>query len=244
MPRGRYSNLSVRREVREELDKLREELRINDLSDLLILLVKTYRDYTNTVSKLEDTLTNAVSKAVREAISSLTNTVSTTAGGKTPATSISSSMETSSHATKGSMDIHGHVTQGSKRKTAVEVLREVKVRCVSEMRGARNPEAVIDKMKAGGAVIVRTDEDVCAVDPEYWDLFKRRLNEIKTPDDREVLSKLRDEKMKRLFQLLRKPGALYLDNKTREWVYDHSFIEEPGDRRREEEETPVDWDLA
>jgi len=40
MPRGRYSNLSVRREVREELDRLREELKINDLNDLLILLVK------------------------------------------------------------------------------------------------------------------------------------------------------------------------------------------------------------
>ena len=60
MPRGRYSNLSVRREVREELDRLREELKINDLNDLLILLVKTYREHTNIISKLEGLLTNAV----------------------------------------------------------------------------------------------------------------------------------------------------------------------------------------
>jgi predicted DNA-binding protein len=133
----------------------------------------------------------------------------------------------------------------SEKRTAVEILREAKVRCISEMRSAKNPEAVIEKMRAGGAVVVRTDEDVCAVDPEYWDLFKMRLSEARTPNDSEVLSRLRDEKMKRLFQLLRKAGALYLDNRTREWVFDYSYIEEPeeGGRRRGEEETPVDWEL-
>jgi hypothetical protein len=28
--------------------------------------------------------------------------------------------------------------------------------------------------------------------------------------------------------MLRDAGALYLDNRIREWVYDYSFIEEPG----------------
>jgi hypothetical protein len=129
----------------------------------------------------------------------------------------------------------------------VDILREVRVRCISEMKSARNPEAVIERMKAGGAVVVRTDEDVCAVDPEYWDLFKKKLNESKTPDDREVSSRLKDEKMKKLFQLLRKAGALYLDAKTKEWVYDYSYIEEPEEENRrggEEEEVQVDWELA
>jgi hypothetical protein len=113
------------------------------------------------------------------------------------------------------------------------------------MRTARNPEAIIEKMKSGGAVVVRTEEDVCAVDPEYWDLFKKKLDESKTPDDKEVLSRLKDEKMKKLFQLLRKAGALYLDAKIKEWVYDYSFIEEPGDMEENaEEETPVDWEYT
>ena len=133
------------------------------------------------------------------------------------------------------------VSKSGGKKTAIEVLREAKVRCVSDMKSAKNPEAVIEKMKASGAVVVRTDEDVCAVDPEYWEKFKRVLGEAKTPNDSEVLSRLRDEKMKRLFQLLRKAGALYLDAKSREWVYDYSFIEEPGE---EEEETPVDWEIT
>ena len=48
---------------------------------------------------------------------------------------------------------------------------------------------------------------------------------MKTPDDKEALSRLRDERFKKIFSLLRKQGAIYLDNKSREWVYDYSFIE-------------------
>lgn len=224
MPTGKYVNLSVRREVREELDRLREEVKINNLNDLLILLVRTYREHTNTVSKFEELLTNAVSKAVKEALQHLTNTIS-----KAPADHTNT--------------VSKQRATGSGKKSAIEVLRDAKVRCISDMRGARNPEAIIEKMRAGGAVVVRTDEDVCAVDLGFWDLFKRKLNESKTPDDREVLSRLRDEKMKRLFQLLRRAGALYLDVKSREWVYDYSLIEEPEGDRRREEEIPVDWEL-
>jgi hypothetical protein len=224
VPTGKYVNLSVRREVREELDRLREEVKINNLNDLLILLVRTYREHTNTVSKFEELLTNAVSKAVKEALQHLTNTIS-----KAPADHTNT--------------VSKQRATGSGKKSAIEVLRDAKVRCISDMRGARNPEAIIEKMRAGGAVVVRTDEDVCAVDLGFWDLFKRKLNESKTPDDREVLSRLRDEKMKRLFQLLRRAGALYLDVKSREWVYDYSLIEEPEGDRRREEEIPVDWEL-
>ena len=136
------------------------------------------------------------------------------------------------------------VSKSGGKKTAIEVLKEVKVRCISDMRTARNPEAIIERMKVGGAVVIRTDEDVCAVDPEFWDLFGRELEKIKTADDKEVLSKLKDEKMKKLFQLLRKPGALYLDNNKKKWVFDYDFIEEPGKREDVEEEVPLDWELA
>jgi hypothetical protein len=132
-------------------------------------------------------------------------------------------------------------------KTAIEILKSQKVTCISDLAraGKKMPERIIEKVRMLGAVVVRTDEDVCAVYPEFWDLFKKKLNESKTPDDREVLSRLKDEKMKKLFQLLRKAGALYLDAKTKEWVYDYSFIEEPeGEKREEEEEAPVDWDFA
>jgi uncharacterized protein YoxC len=226
MPPKNYSNITVRREVREELERLREELKVRDFSDLLVLLVKTYREYTSVTSKLLEQVTSISSKVdeLLTRVSSIaTSNSSTSTSGGAQATSASSSVDTRQHATKSS------------KKRAIEILRERKVRCVSEMRGARNPEAVIESMKREGAVVVRTEGDTCAVDPEFWDEFKRRLNEVKSPNDEEVLSKLRDERMKRLFQLLRRAGALYLDNKSKSWAYDYAFIEEPSKTEEAEE---------
>jgi len=62
-PRG-YANLSVREDVRRMLDELRAETGIRDLNDLLILLVRTYRDYTNAISKIQELLTSSISKTV------------------------------------------------------------------------------------------------------------------------------------------------------------------------------------
>jgi predicted CopG family antitoxin len=58
MPPKGYSNITVREEVREELEKLRQEIGIRDFSDLLVLLVKSYREYTSKTSKIEEILTS------------------------------------------------------------------------------------------------------------------------------------------------------------------------------------------
>jgi len=63
MPPKGYTNLSVRENVRKMLDELRAETGIHDLSDLLVVLVRTYRDYTNAISKIQELLTNSTSKA-------------------------------------------------------------------------------------------------------------------------------------------------------------------------------------
>jgi hypothetical protein len=76
VPKSKYSNLSIRQEVRQLLDELRNELGINDLNDLLILLVRTYKEHTNIVSKIEEVVTNTVSKVVKEILSGHTNSVS------------------------------------------------------------------------------------------------------------------------------------------------------------------------
>jgi hypothetical protein len=55
-PPRNYSNVTIRREVREELEKLREELRVRDFSDIQALLVRTYREYTSVTSKLVEVL--------------------------------------------------------------------------------------------------------------------------------------------------------------------------------------------
>jgi predicted CopG family antitoxin len=219
-----YKKISIRRDVYEKLVELKEKrgfTSINDVISHLLAMEDIHATISSMFEKYHATLSSILEKQ------HATN----------------SSMVSEAHATQSSMKTEQHATKSSK-KTAVEILREVKVRCISDMRSARNPEAIIEKMKAGGAVVVRTEEDVCAVDPEYWGFFKRKLNESKTPDDKEILSRLKDEKMKKLFQLLRKAGALYLDAKTKEWVYDYSFVEEPGKREDVEEEAPPDWELA
>jgi len=62
MPPKGYSNITVRAEVREELENLRREIGVRDFSDLLVFLVKIYREYTSVTSKIEEMLTNISSK--------------------------------------------------------------------------------------------------------------------------------------------------------------------------------------
>jgi predicted CopG family antitoxin len=212
-----YKKISIRRDVYEKLVELKEKqgfTSINDVISYLLAMENIHATISSMFEKYHATLSSILEKH------HATN----------------SSMVSGAHATQSSMEPKQHATQGSKKKTAIEILRERKVRCVSEMRNARNPEAIIESMKKEGAIVVRTEEDVCAVDPEFWDEFNRRLSEVKSPKDEDVLSKLKDERMKRLFQLLRKAGALYLDSKSKTWVYDYAFIEKPTSREVEEGE--------
>ena len=62
MPPKNYSNVTVRTDVREELDKLRGELNLKDFSDLLVMLVRIYREYTSNTSKTNELLTSISSK--------------------------------------------------------------------------------------------------------------------------------------------------------------------------------------
>jgi cell fate (sporulation/competence/biofilm development) regulator YlbF (YheA/YmcA/DUF963 family) len=241
-------SVRVNKSVYEVLDKLAKERGIS-LYEYVRRLLEDHVNVRVSTQVSGEVSSQVSSQEVERKLSELTSRINTIMS------AISALQEADKELAKRLSEVESRISEQGKsdskasseksKKTAIDILREVKVRCISEMKSAKNPEAVIERMKASGAVVVRTEEDVCAVDPEYWDLFKKRLEEVKTADDREVLSRLRDEKMKKLFQLLRKPGALYLDNKKR-WVYDYAFIEEPGEKRRgeEEEEIPVDWELT
>jgi hypothetical protein len=64
MPPKGYSNLSVRVEVKRELERLGEELGFSSLNDVIVMLIKTYRDYANAISKIERFLAG-ISNTVR-----------------------------------------------------------------------------------------------------------------------------------------------------------------------------------
>jgi cell division septum initiation protein DivIVA len=250
--------VSVKRDVYEALKKLAEsrnmslyELVKRALEELASTVSAAPSSQLSEASSKIDQLIKAVSmlqEADRELERRLTE-ISARVEQLERRLAAQSGAEHSGHATSSDAKASAHSSTTSRaaggKTSPIEVLRKQKVECLSDLAraGKKMPEKIIEKAREMGAVVVRTEEDVCAVDPEFWELFKRELNNARTVDDKEVLSKLRDEKMKRLFQLLRKAGALYLDSRTREWVYDYSFIEEPGDRSREEEEVPVDWEL-
>jgi len=52
-PKG-YANLSIRKEVKDALEELRKELGVNDFSDLIAVLVKMYREFSETKKLLEN----------------------------------------------------------------------------------------------------------------------------------------------------------------------------------------------
>jgi hypothetical protein len=209
----------VRREVREELEKLRSETKMNDLSDLLILLVKTYREYTNTISKLEEVLTNIVSKAVKEALSSFTNAVS---------------KETISHTNVISTSASSHATKGGKMTAFERFIRDgyVFFSDLARSRSVRFPERLYEAIKRNALgnkvklVEVKTDEDRVLLKAEKWKEFRDKLAEVKSPDEREVFSVLKDEWHRKLFTILSKAGAIYFHAKSKNWELDYGFIEE------------------
>jgi len=57
MPSKGYSNITVRNEIREKLDELRQKIGIRDLSDLLVFLVDKYNEFTVIYGKLTDLMT-------------------------------------------------------------------------------------------------------------------------------------------------------------------------------------------
>jgi hypothetical protein len=84
-PKG-YANLSIREDVRKMLDELRVETGIHDLSDLLVVLVRTYRDYTNAISKIQELLTSSTSKALTSSTSKAVATGGVTSTANPPVT--------------------------------------------------------------------------------------------------------------------------------------------------------------
>jgi hypothetical protein len=220
MPPRNYSNITVRREVREELDKLREELKVGDFSDLLALLVRTYREYTSVTSKLLEHFTSVSSKVdeLLTRVSSIaTSNASISTNGKTPATS-NSSIATS---ISSSLESKQHATQSNKRTTAWDILKRDKVSCMSNIK-ARNPSRVIDALFEAGAIKIDLGRDVCVVYPEFWWRFWSTLENLKTPNDEENIKEFKDERMKWLYTVLRREGIVVLDStrKPPVWTFD------------------------
>jgi hypothetical protein len=110
------------------------------------------------------------------------------------------------------------------KKTSWDILEEQKIICISTMVKARDPHKIIDILKDNGAIVLNSENDRCAIHPDEWMSFVESLTKISSPDEREVLSKLKG-RAKQLFKMLRAVGAVHFDSKTKIWIIDTSVIE-------------------
>jgi predicted CopG family antitoxin len=190
----RYYNITVRREVYEELKRLADAHGLS-LPDFLALVARTY-NLVDTLSRLASLLEARQHAAGNPSTASRESPVDAVQQGQKP------------------------------RRTSWQILEEQGVVCVSTMK-ARDPHKVIDVLRDSGAVVIASENDRCAVYPDIWASFVETLSKVGSPDEREVLGKLKG-KAKQLFKMLRAAGAVHYDSKARRWVVDPGVVEEAG----------------
>ena len=208
MPPKGYRHLSVREEVYKRLEEFARSKGLSSIADALVVLL----DYADIYSKIEYILQKGVSlpqTGVREA--------------------------QSDHTTQGSVEDKQHVAKG--KRSAFEVLKRQKVTCLSDLAraGKASPEAIIESARREGAVALNLPEDTCVVDPGFWGEFTKRLRSVKSSDDKEVLAALKDSRMKKLYTVLSRVGAVYFDSKRKDWVFDCHYIESSPECPKREE---------
>jgi hypothetical protein len=199
MPRGRYSNLSVRVEVKKQLEELASKLGMTSPNDAVAYLLDKYREFTEVSVRLEKLLTDI---SVRLTDISVKQDKLLTDMSVKPEKQLG---------TEGSIESKQHATQSNKRTTAWDILKRDKVSCMSNIK-AKNPARIIESLFEKGAVRIDLGRDVCVVYPEFWWRFWSTLENLKTPNDEENLKEIKDEKMKWLYTVLRREGIVVLDS--------------------------------
>ena len=201
MPTKGYSNLTVKREVREKLDKLRKELGFATLNDLLVFLVKTYESYTTIGSKLNKLYTSIGS--ISQRLDILVEVV------KHTTTTSKHTTSTSKSTTTGSIR--------KERKTMLDVIHERKIQLLSEIK-PRDSTRFVTKAQSYGIVVIEGAKDTALVEPEFYEEFKNILKEINTMNEEKIRKQL-DDKMFKLFTFLRENGLIYFDATDNTWKF-------------------------
>ena len=201
MPTKGYSNLTVKREVREKLDKLRKELGFATLNDLLVFLVKTYESYTTIGSKLNKLYTSIGS--ISQRLDILVEVV------KHTTTTSKHTTSTSKSTTTGSIR--------KERKTMLDIIHERKIQLLSEIK-PRDSTRFVTKAQSYGIVVIEGAKDTALVEPEFYEKFSNILKEINTINEEKIKKQL-DDKMFKLFTFLRENGLIYFDATDNTWKF-------------------------
>jgi predicted DNA-binding protein len=139
------------------------------------------------------------------------------------------------HNTEDEMSRHIAQSGAKSRKSAFDIFMERGYTFLSDLaksKSVKYPERLYESIKHSAVesgvklVEVKTDDDRILLKAEKWGEFKDKLAKIKSPDEREVFTALREDWERKLFTALSKAGAIYFHAKNKEWVYDYTSIEE------------------
>jgi len=254
MPPKNYSNVTVRTDVREELDKLRGELNLKDLSDLLVMLVRTYREYTSTTSKVVELLTS---------ISSKLDALLTSSTSKSPQTEVSGNsikrledivnaytskiddlarryaelvekideLKESIQSTVKTSEKSGNPDKGEKsKKDACEILADEGVIYESEIAGKiKNRDSFFRKLEnVCSAEVFEAKGQRVAIDKGFFEEFMKKLESLDTNDESKI-KKVLGTKGHKLLKTLWEGGLVYYDSVNKRWV-----LSEPESEGEEE----------
>jgi vacuolar-type H+-ATPase subunit I/STV1 len=103
------------------------------------------------------------------------------------------------------------------RKTGIERLREEKVLFESKLSRLKYRDKFFDYLKRMGAIIIPLRGERVAIDPDFWEEFKRKIFEELDTDNEDVIREKLSPLEYELFVRLRNEPLIFFDARTRKW---------------------------
>ncbi len=106
------------------------------------------------------------------------------------------------------------------RKSAIDILKDQKVMFESDIASKiRNRDAFFDKLRRSGAVVLELAKERVAVDPEFFEEFKKKVQNLSVSSEDALQRELGKVEVK-LLKVLMSSGVAYFDGVKKKWVID------------------------
>ena len=106
----------------------------------------------------------------------------------------------------------------ARRRTAIERLREQGVVFEHEVQWLRDRDAFFERLKREGALVLAVGGERIAIDREFWESFREKVEMMPTANDDEIRVLLTKQQYE-LFKKLKEAGLVYFDATKRVWRF-------------------------
>jgi vacuolar-type H+-ATPase subunit I/STV1 len=103
------------------------------------------------------------------------------------------------------------------RKTGIERLREEKILFESRLSRLKYRDKFFDYLKRMGAIVIPLRGERVAIDPDFWEEFKRKIFEELDTDNEDIIREKLSPLEYELFVRLRSEPLIFFDARTRRW---------------------------